>query len=610
MNPSARYGDYTIIRRIGSGNMGIVYLATRMDTGRQVAIKVINGGHSSDDQERIELEENGARVQQAVPKEEARVVTVNRVQRFEADLVIEMEYVQGDDLGKAMQPGMDADRAARIGLELCRMLENVNKLDPPVVHGDLKPKNVLLTGDATIKVIDFGIAKRPERAEGTINPFWSIPYSSPERIRSGGMVNVQSDLWAIAVMLYQMAGGRHPFAVSNGDEMRSRILDGKGPNAFSSQRLCPEPLRNIVFKALAPLLADRYATPKEMGDDLERFLAKQPVLAAAPDDETTRRTDRPAIDESNKTVRTSAVRPLRPVPVLNRITGRWRPILKLALWGVVCAAAIYFVNNWFRVSEEADGIRKQISAGEISTGDAWKKYEDLRGRTRLPLIGVRDSLKRKLSETGNEPIYDYRRDQPTAREGEWERAATAFRRLLEFDPKDATVNGRLHVCEGHLSRIRAVRGSLDHRTIDQKTLNQGIQHFEEASRLMPDSPDPYIGLAHIFFYEEPDFDRGVEMINQAAKRGHPAGKRETMEKADCLRNRADREFQKAMQYADMRDQSRQDLQRARADYISAIESYNEIADFMPRMRIPSIIRRLTRSVEQVDELLQNASGTQ
>src|SRR5260370_13376728 len=149
MNPSTQYGDYVIVRRIGSGNMGIVYLATRTDTGKQVAIKVINGGHSSDDQERIALEENGAKVQQAIPAEESRVVTVNRVQRFDGDLVIEMEYVQGDDLAKAMQAGMEVDRAARIGLELCRMLENVNKLDPPRVHGDVKRKDVMPTCDAT-----------------------------------------------------------------------------------------------------------------------------------------------------------------------------------------------------------------------------------------------------------------------------------------------------------------------------------------------------------------------------------------------------------------------------------------------------------------------------
>ncbi len=475
-----------------------------------------------------------------------------------------------------------------------------------MVHGDLKPKNVLLTGDAIIKVIDFGIAKRPERAEGTINPFWSIPYSSPERIRSGGMVNVQSDLWAIAVMLYQMTMGQHPFAVSNGDDMRSRILDGRGPNAFSSERQCPAPLRNIVFKALAPSMKNRYATPKEMGDDLERFLNKQPVLAAVPDEETTRRTDRPVVDESNKTVRTNAV-PRMPPPAVG---SRYWPMLKLGLWGAACTFAIYFVNNWFRVSQESETFRKQISAGQISSGDAWKKYEDLRGRTRLPLIGVRDPLKRKLLETGDEPIYDYRRDQPTAREGEWERAAISFRRLLEFDPKDASVIGRLHVCEGHLSRIRALKGTAERRTLDQKTLNQAIQHFEEASRLMPDSPDPYLGLAHIFFYEEPDYDRGVDMVNQAAKRGHPVGKRETMEKADCLRNRADREFQNAIRNPDLRDQSRQDLQRARADYISALESYNEIADAMPKMKIPSIIRRVMHSVEQVDQMLQNPSGTE
>jgi len=71
---------------------------------------------------------------------------------------------------------------------------------------------------------------------------------------------------------------------------------------------------------------------------------------------------------------------------------------------------IYFVNNWFRVSQESESFRKLITAGQISTGDAWKKYEDLRGRTRLPLIGVRDPLKRRLSEAGDEPIHDYRRD--------------------------------------------------------------------------------------------------------------------------------------------------------------------------------------------------------
>jgi hypothetical protein len=100
------------------------------------------------------------------------------------------------------------------------------------------------------------------------------------------------------------------------------------------------------------------------------------------------------------------------------------------------------------------------------------------------------------------------------------------------------------------------------------------------------------------------------MVNQAAKRGHPVGKRETMEKADCLRNRADREFLNAIRNPDLRDQSRQDLQRARADYISALESYNEIADAMPKMRIPTIIRRVMHSVEQVDQMLQNPNGTE
>jgi len=196
MSPSPSFEEYEIIRKLGSGNMGVVYLAVRADTGQQVAIKVVSGGQSQEEQEKIVIERDGAHLQQRIAQvDPLHIVGVNRFLFRKGNLIVEMEYVSGDNLGDVIraEKTLSPQRAARIALELARMLDNLDSIQPPVVHGDLKPGNVLVKGEAEVKVVDFGIAKQLSHGRGTFNQFQSVPYSSPERLRTCD-VDLQSDL--------------------------------------------------------------------------------------------------------------------------------------------------------------------------------------------------------------------------------------------------------------------------------------------------------------------------------------------------------------------------------------------------------------------------------
>src|ERR1043165_7788228 len=103
MSPSPTFEEYEVLRRLGGGNMGIVYLAVRHDTGQQVAIKVVSGGQTQEEQEKILIERDGAQLQQSISAiDPDHIVGVNRFLFRKGNLIVEMEYVSGDNLGEVM----------------------------------------------------------------------------------------------------------------------------------------------------------------------------------------------------------------------------------------------------------------------------------------------------------------------------------------------------------------------------------------------------------------------------------------------------------------------------------------------------------------------------
>jgi hypothetical protein len=150
-----------------------------------------------------------------------------------------------------------------------------------------------------VRVLDFGIAKALSLSRRlTRNEFGSVPYASPERLDSGE-VDALSDLWSLAVMLYEMVTGLQPYHAETTERLermiRSRIPPPPAPDP------CPEPLRRILMKAMAPDAGARYQTAREFADDLIAFREGAPVKAAADEDlDATRRTTRAEIDDATR----------------------------------------------------------------------------------------------------------------------------------------------------------------------------------------------------------------------------------------------------------------------------------------------------------------------
>lgn len=276
---NARVGRYALELHVASGGMSEVYRALDPQSGRVVALKV---PHDGDDV--WEAEEAGARLQMALSQLDPRVPRVYEIGDSDERFVA-MEYVDGEDLSRRLKRGaLDWREAVRIAIELCGMLGTAHSASVSmdgetggIVHGDIKPRNVRLQDCGSIKVLDFGIAKalRQARAE-TRNLYGSVAYSSPERL-DRGRVDYQSDLWSVAVVLFEMVDGRPPFRAASEDELERLIRGGARPAPLEHD--LPRPLARVVEKALAPRLEDRYASAPALEEDLRAVLEGIPTLA-------------------------------------------------------------------------------------------------------------------------------------------------------------------------------------------------------------------------------------------------------------------------------------------------------------------------------------------
>src|ERR1039457_5004845 len=296
---SRKIGKYEIVRKLGRGGMADVYLAQDSENGGTVALKLIEHSTDADTIAAIGAERRGAELQARLAAIDPRVVRVYGAGDADGFFFFAMEYVEGQDLAELMRHGpLALGFATDVAIAVAKTLDNAHNLEIAidgkdfrgVVHGDIKPKNIRIDARGEVRVLDFGIAKALSMSRRlTRNEFGSVPYASPERLDSGD-VNVGSDLWSLGVMLYEMVTGLQPYQAGNTEWLermiRSRIAPPPAPDP------CPEPLRRILIKAMAPNPALRYPSAREFGADLEAFQAGTPVAAESEDLDATRRTFR------------------------------------------------------------------------------------------------------------------------------------------------------------------------------------------------------------------------------------------------------------------------------------------------------------------------------
>lgn len=283
-----RIGPYRIVRRIGEGGMGTVYLAEQADGAfeRRVALKLVRGAFASRELERRFQAERRILARLEHPGI-ARLIdggtTLDGVSWFS------MEFVEGeriDDHCEARR--LTIEQRLRLFLEVCGAVAHAQR--NLVVHRDLKPSNILVTPEGAVKLLDFGIARLldEENAEhtGTHARVLTPAYASPEQV-SGEPVTTATDVYSLGVVLYELLTGTRPFGEAATPAALERAMASAEIRAPSAARAADAAalrgdLDNICLKALAREPDRRYGTAEELAADLRRHLAHEPVLASPP----------------------------------------------------------------------------------------------------------------------------------------------------------------------------------------------------------------------------------------------------------------------------------------------------------------------------------------
>lgn len=269
-------GEYRITGILGRGGMGVVYAADDTALGIPVALKMIDPALARDASfvRRFQAE---ARAMARLPS--PHIVRVMAMRQTEVGVFIVMEYVDGGTLHDRMQHGpMPWTEVWPYVREVLLALEKAHQVG--VIHRDIKPRNIMLTADGTVKVTDFGLAKVvAEEAGATVTQgvAGTLLYMSPEQVRAASDMDTRADLFSLGLMLYEMLAGRLPFDRDAGEFAVMRaIAEEPFPPPTKFESSIPAPVARAVMKALEKDRDKRYANPTEMREALQQ-LANTPA---------------------------------------------------------------------------------------------------------------------------------------------------------------------------------------------------------------------------------------------------------------------------------------------------------------------------------------------
>ncbi len=282
--PIRRFGRYEVIRPLGRGAMGVVYLARDPQLERAVALKTVWWPERRGDDERLRAEVRARFLREA--RAAARFVHSSIVTVFdvgeEGDVTfIAMEYVAGRTLADllAEEGPLPPARAAGLAASVADALAYAHAKG--VVHRDVKPANLLVGGDGQVKVADFGIAKVADSTltqEATV--LGTPAYMAPEQI-SGRPIDARGDLFSLGVVLFEMLTGRRPFGGPDLTSLAYQVVHAPHPSLASLRAGLPPGFEAVCARALAKEPDARYQTGAEMAADLRALGQGRDPAAAA-----------------------------------------------------------------------------------------------------------------------------------------------------------------------------------------------------------------------------------------------------------------------------------------------------------------------------------------
>ncbi len=325
-----RFGNYELLEKIAHGGMGVVYKARQTSLNRMVAIKMILAGQfaSPDEVKRFQIEAKAA-----ARLDHPGIVPVFEVGSCQGQHYFSMGLVEGESLAaRIRQGGVPPRLAARYVAKIAAAVEVAHRQG--IIHRDLKPGNILLDQNDEPRVTDFGMARHGEAnseltATGTI--IGTPGYMPPEQA-SGDLERIKAtaDVYSLGGILYALLTGRPPFEGSTQVETLMQVLHQDPVAPRQIVPTIPKDLQAVCLKCLEKNPADRYRSAAAMADDLQHFLAGEPISAK---NDLVRRLRKWTVREPVLASQLAAIAVIMLMVLVNfRVFGRGKPASLQVLW--------------------------------------------------------------------------------------------------------------------------------------------------------------------------------------------------------------------------------------------------------------------------------------
>ena len=320
-------GRYRIIKQIGRGGMADVYLAKDLILdGEEVAVKVLRTNYQTDP---IAVARFQREARAMADLDHPHIVRITDIGEEEGQQYLAMEYVAGLDLKRYIKEHapLSNEEAVRIMGQILLAMRLAHTHG--IVHRDLKPQNVLLTPDGDAKVTDFGIAVAFAETSltQTNSMLGSVHYLSPEQAR-GSKATVQSDIYAMGIIFYEMLTGHIPYDGDSAVTIALQHFQKPLPSVIAENPNVPQALENVVIKATAKKLTDRYQSVAEMYVDLSSCLSADRRNEKKLVFDDTAKADTKTLPKVSQNTLISASKPTTPTPIKETVSSNSQPTTK------------------------------------------------------------------------------------------------------------------------------------------------------------------------------------------------------------------------------------------------------------------------------------------
>ena len=278
---SGSFNHYEIIKQIGAGGMGEVYLAEDTKLDRKVAIKVLNQRFAAH-------ESNLARfireAKAASALNHPNILVIHEIGETDGVQFIASEFIEGKTLRELIESStLKTPEVLDISIQVANALSVAHQAH--IVHRDIKPENIIVRPDGYVKILDFGLAKLVEHQNSFINLegetakpsetaqgviMGTVNYMSPEQAK-GERIDERTDIFSLGAVIYEMIAGRTPFAADSMSETLANLINQNPPSLSRFSSNVPDELQNIVSKTLQKDKTERYQTMKILLADLNGF---------------------------------------------------------------------------------------------------------------------------------------------------------------------------------------------------------------------------------------------------------------------------------------------------------------------------------------------------